>query len=172
MPNRDMSSFVPARPGSQATPLQVVCGSIATTPFRVVCGPTTTTLLPTMIHPSLAAADLPRPMQFPSWLLVVGLAHYRMTGRNRPRCLKPSEVGATVATISAMHLPVGARPRALIVQIGERLVARARHAEGVNGIDVSNRSLGWRPEIARLPCTFQLAPALVSKCGLGNSCNC
>jgi hypothetical protein len=29
--------------------------------FRVVCGPTTTTLLPTMIHPSLAAADLGRP---------------------------------------------------------------------------------------------------------------
>jgi hypothetical protein len=28
------------------------------TPFRVVCGPTTTTHLPTMIHPSLAAADL------------------------------------------------------------------------------------------------------------------
>jgi hypothetical protein len=32
--------------------------SIATTPFRVVCGPTTTTLLPTMILPSLPAADL------------------------------------------------------------------------------------------------------------------
>jgi hypothetical protein len=36
-------------------------GSIAMTPFRAVCGPTTTTLLPTMIHPSLAAADLRRP---------------------------------------------------------------------------------------------------------------
>jgi hypothetical protein len=44
---------------SYATP--GVCGSIATTPFRVVCGATTTTLLPTMIHPSLAAADLRRP---------------------------------------------------------------------------------------------------------------
>ena len=33
--------------------------------------------------------------------------------------------------------------------------------------DVSNRSLGWRLEIAQLPCTFQLAPALVSKCGTG-----
>ena len=46
---------------SQATPLRVVCGSIATTPFRVVCGSTTTILLPTMSHPSLEAADLRRP---------------------------------------------------------------------------------------------------------------
>src|SRR4030081_4017663 len=61
MPNREMSSFVPARLQSQATPLRVACGSIATTPFRVVCGPTATTLLPTMIHPSLAAADLRQP---------------------------------------------------------------------------------------------------------------
>jgi hypothetical protein len=61
MPNREMSSFVPARLGSQATPRRAACGSIATTRFRVVCGPTTTTLLPTMIHPSLVAADLRRP---------------------------------------------------------------------------------------------------------------
>jgi len=58
-PNRDMSSFVPARLRSRATPLRMVCGYIATTPFRVGCGPTTTPLLPMMIHPSLAAADLP-----------------------------------------------------------------------------------------------------------------
>src|SRR5258707_5713175 len=62
MPNRDMASFVPARLRSRATSLRVVRGSIATTPFRVVCGPTTTTPLPTMIHPSLAAADLRRPL--------------------------------------------------------------------------------------------------------------
>jgi hypothetical protein len=62
MPNRDMSSFVPAKLRSQATSLRVVRGSIATTPFRVVCGPITMPLLPTMIHPSSAAADR-RPAQ-------------------------------------------------------------------------------------------------------------
>lgn len=41
--------------------LRVVCGSIATTPFRVVCGPTMPPLLPMMVHPSLAAADLRLP---------------------------------------------------------------------------------------------------------------
>src|ERR1700687_476868 len=81
MPNREMSSFVLARLCSQATPLQVVCGSIATTPFRVVCGPTTTTLLPTMIHPSLAAADLRRPNAIP--VVAARRGPYRMTGRGR-----------------------------------------------------------------------------------------
>jgi len=35
-----------------------VSGSIAIPPFRVDFGPFTTTLLPSMIHPSLAAPDL------------------------------------------------------------------------------------------------------------------
>ena len=55
MPNRDRASLVPAGRRSRARSLRVV--SIATIPFRVVSGPTTTTPLPTMIHPSLAAAD-------------------------------------------------------------------------------------------------------------------
>src|SRR5882762_201378 len=89
-------------------------------------------------------------MQFPSGLLVVGLrAHYRMAGRNRPRCLKPSEVGATVATISAMHLPVGARPRALIVQIGERLDDRFHEAGIEKPASMEPEVCWWIPCLRR-----------------------
>jgi hypothetical protein len=54
---RDKPSRVLARWSPRAISLQAACASIATIPFREVSGPITTILLPTMIHPSLAAAD-------------------------------------------------------------------------------------------------------------------
>ena len=55
------SGQVIARPSQAVIPSYVTSGGVRI--YRDdsvpgVCGPTTTTLLPTMIHPSLAAADL------------------------------------------------------------------------------------------------------------------
>ena len=86
-----------------------------------------------------------------------------------PLCGLPPLHASRVAPRTRAPVAPGARR---VIYLAARVVAGAWHPEGVHGVDVNNRSPDWRLEIAQQPCAFQLAPALVSKCGTGNNCNC